>query len=301
MSGPNESALAGGVRQPAVAGRFYPAGAEECRAQAASFLRYNTIHAAERKWIGGIVPHAGWICSGAIAGETIATLASHGAVDVVVVFGAIHTPVRIEQAAFDSHGKWAMPGGTAEIAGEVEAKIQEGSDLFIVEERLHRNEHAVEVNVPMIQLAFGGAAILPIEVPVHSNAAEMGRQTAEKISAAGLKGVYLASSDFTHYGTNYRFTPAGVGTAAMNWAKQNDQRLLNLIAGMQSERVIGEVREHQNACGAGAIVAMMEACKVAGASEAKILRHATSYETLAEVSPQPPTNAVGYASVVVGI
>jgi AmmeMemoRadiSam system protein B len=115
-----------------------------------------------------------------------------------------------------------------------------------------------------------------------------------------LKAVYLASSDFTHYGTNYRFTPAGVGTAAMDWAKKNDQRLLNLIAGMQSERVINEVMEHQNACGAGAIVAMLEACKVAGASGAKILRHATSYETLAEIAPQPPTNAVGYAAVVVG-
>src|SRR3954453_23856378 len=114
MNEPNEAS----IRQPAVAGRFYPAGAEQCRAQAASFLRYNTIHAAERKWIGGIVPHAGWICSGGIAGGTIATIAANGAVDVVVVFGAIHTPVRIDQAAFDSHRKWAMPGGMAEIAGE---------------------------------------------------------------------------------------------------------------------------------------------------------------------------------------
>jgi len=46
--------------------------------------------------------------------------------------------------------------------------------------------------------------------------------------------------------------------------------------------------------------AMLEACKVAGAGTAKILRHATSYETLAAVAPQPPTNAVGYAAVVVG-
>src|SRR3954469_17601639 len=124
MNGSNDPS----IRQPAVAGRFYPAAAEQCRAQAASFLRYNTIHAAERKWIGGIAPHAGWICSGAIAGETIATIASHGAVDVVVVFGAIHTPVRIEQAAFDSHRQWALPSGTAQIAEEVEAKIAEGSN-----------------------------------------------------------------------------------------------------------------------------------------------------------------------------
>src|SRR6267378_834716 len=162
--------------------------------------------------------------------------------------------------------------GVVEMAGGLQAKLSESSSLFVVEERLHQNEHAVEVNVPMIQLAFGGAAILPIEVPVNERAAEMGRQTAQKISAAGLKAVYLASSDFTHYGTNYRFTPAGVGTAAMNWAKQNDQRPLNLIAGMQSDRVINEVRENHNACGAGAIVAMLEACKVAGASGAKVLR-----------------------------
>jgi AmmeMemoRadiSam system protein B len=222
-------------------------------------------------------------------------------VDVVVVFGAIHTPVRFELGAFDSHSKWALPGGVAEIAGEVQAKLSESSSLFVVEERLHQNEHAVEVNVPIIQLAFGGAAVLPIEVPVNERAGEMGRETARKISGAGLRAVYLASSDFTHYGTNYRFTPAGVGVSAMNWAKQNDQRLLGLIEGMRSEGVIAEVREHANACGAGAIVAMMEACKEVGASGAKILRHATSYETLAEVAPQPPTNAVGYASVVVGI
>src|SRR5437764_13378146 len=94
MNGPNDPS----IRQPAVAGRFYPAAAEQCRAQAASFLRYNTIHAAERKWIGGIVPHAGWICSGAIAGETIATLASDGPVGVGGVFGANHTSVPVDQA-----------------------------------------------------------------------------------------------------------------------------------------------------------------------------------------------------------
>src|SRR5947209_6902856 len=101
----------GNVRSPAVAGRFYPSAPVECRAQAASFLRYNQIIAGERNWIGGIVPHAGWICSGAIAGETIATLASREPVDVVVVFGAIHTPVRISVAALDSHQQWALPGG----------------------------------------------------------------------------------------------------------------------------------------------------------------------------------------------
>jgi AmmeMemoRadiSam system protein B len=55
-----------------------------------------------------------------------------------------------------------------------------------------------------------------------------------------------------------------------------------------------------SACGGGAIAAMLAACRELGAMEARVLRHASSYETLRDVAPQPATNAVGYAAVVVG-
>lgn len=268
--------------------------------QAGSFLRYNQIYAMERRWIGGIVPHAGWICSGAIAGNTIATIAHHGAIDVVVVFGAIHTPVRVDRAALDSFSRWALPGGAAAIAQDVRSKLSELAPLFMTDNRLHTQEHAVEVEVPLIQLAFPGAAILPIEVPVEENAAAIGRATARKLGALNLKAVYLASSDLTHYGVNYGFTPAGVGPQAMRWTKANDQRLLGLVSSMAIDQIIPEVRQRQNACGAGAIAAMLAACAELGARNVRVLQHATSFETLAEVAPQPPNNAVGYAAVVVG-
>ena len=60
-----------------------------------------------------------------------------------------------------------------------------------------------------------------------------------------------------------------------------------------------EVRERANACGGGAIAAMLAACKEAGAASARVLRHTNSYETLAQVAPQPPVDAVGYAAVIV--
>jgi AmmeMemoRadiSam system protein B len=289
-----------GVRPPAVAGRFYPASREACISQAVSYLTYNTIHAAERRWFGGLVPHAGWICSGAIAGQTIATMAHHGPVDVVVVFGAVHTPVRIDRAALDTHSRWSLPGGAAEVAQDVQATLAEQTNLFVVEQRLHQYEHAVEVEVPLIQVAFPSASILPVEVPVHERAAEIGRAAAKRLADARLRAVFLASSDLTHYGTNYGFTPAGLGPQAMAWTKQNDLRLLNLIASLADERVLPEVAAHHNACGAGAIVAMLAACREMGAGHARLLHHATSYETLADVAPQPPTNAVGYAALVVG-
>jgi AmmeMemoRadiSam system protein B len=296
MSSPNDQA----VRTPAVAGRFYPADPRACREEAQSYVQAGRPTAPAGHWIGGIVPHAGWVCSAAVAGETLSAIAAQTQADVVVVFGAIHTPLRVDFAALDSHHRWALPCGESELAVEVEQRLTEKGNLFLVEERLHRQEHAVEVNVPLIQVAFPSATILPIEVPVIREAELIGRKTAQTISASGLKAVYLASSDFTHYGTNYGFTPAGVGPAAMEWAKRTDQPLLDLIQQMRSDQIIPEVLQRTNACGAGAIAAMLSACREAGATQAKILRHTSSYETLARVAPQPPTNAVGYAAVVVG-
>jgi AmmeMemoRadiSam system protein B len=137
-------------------------------------------------------------------------------------------------------------------------------------------------------------------VPAIDAAVEIGRRTAERIASSGLRAVYLASSDLTHYGPSYRFTPAGIGTDALEWAKANDRRLLERVTDLAAEQVVPEAKAHANACGAGAIAAMLAACRDLGATSATVLRHANSYETLSGVAPQQPADAVGYAAVVVG-
>lgn len=290
----------GNVRRPVAAGTFYPADPRQCVAMAASFLSYNQVVAAERKWIGGLVPHAGWVYSGALAGQTIATLAAATPADVVVVFGAIHARVDLQQAALDSYQRWLLPGGNAQIADDVRARLVEQRDSFIVEDRLHVREHAVEVEVPLIQVAYPNALVLPVEVPAVHEAAEIGRRTARTLAAANLRAIFLASSDLTHYGPDYEFEPAGSGLPGMQWAKSNDQPLLELVERLEEERIVGEVQQRHNACGAGAIAAMLAACKEMGASRASILRHAYSYETRPTAATQSLRNAVGYASAVVG-
>ena len=118
--------------------------------------------------------------------------------------------------------------------------------------------------------------------------------------AANRSAIFLASSDLTHYGPAYRFAPAGAGLPGLEWAKQNDLSLIERVLNMQAETIVPEAMAHANACGPGAIAAMLAACKEFGATTAKLLRHANSYETLAALSPQSPDNAVGYASIVVG-
>ena len=220
--------------------------------------------------------------------------------DVVVVFGAIHSPVQTAVAALDSHGTWRVPGGESRQPQEVERRLAESRGLFAVDDRFHLHEHAVEVELPLIQEAWPDAAVLPIEVPVLESAVEMGVETAIKMRQAGLSAVYLASSDLTHYGPSYRFTPAGVGLEALEWAKESDRRVLSLVTDMRAEQVVPEVRKNMNACGGGAIAAMIGACREAGARRGEVLRHANSYETLAGVAPQRPDSAVGYAAVVIG-
>src|SRR5689334_14694291 len=136
------------VRQPAVAGMFYPAPRDACLAEARELMTQGAraadvatndltrIGAATRAAgaRGGIVPHAGWVCSGAIAAESIAAIdklgvaagagaggsASAGASkpDVVVVFGAVHTPLEIEYAALDTHATWAEPFERSRVVAE---------------------------------------------------------------------------------------------------------------------------------------------------------------------------------------
>ena len=335
MPGPTPRA----TRQPAVAGLFYPAGDRECAAMAAGLLRENAaaVEAARRggpwradvesakpqaadagesvgaggvaprRWIGGIVPHAGWVCSGAIAGETIGTIAASRRAaglkdpDVVVVFAAVHTPLRLEIAALASARAWQVPGGTSEVPSELSGKLAaDEAELFGVDDRFHRREHAVEVELPLIQRAWPAAAVLPVEVPLVDEGPIIGARTARAVEQLGLDPVYLASSDLTHYGPAYDFAPAGVGIEGLNWAKANDAHLLEVVTAVEPERVVPEVRGHMNACGGGSIAAMLAACRERGMVEARVLRHANSYEVLKDIHPQRPDNAVGYAAVVVG-
>jgi AmmeMemoRadiSam system protein B len=335
------------VREPVVAGMFYPSDAQACRAAADAYVAmWRDASESEatraRRWLGGIVPHAGWVCSGAIAGQTIGTIAASrrqqpppvsglpqrpgvaraGAAgpteqdttkppDVVIVLGAVHTPLSIRVAALDDYQRWSVPGSDSTVLEELRAKLlaetrgssatSSSRELFAVDDRFHRGEHAVEVELPLIAAAWPTSAIVPVEVPTIEHAISIGREIARLVDALRLDAVILASSDLTHYGPAYRFAPAGVGLDGLRWAKQNDRRLLDRIERLDVEGIVPEVEENTNACGGGAIAAMLAACRELGAgNESRVLQHANSYETLAVIEPQPPDNAVGYASVIVG-
>jgi len=290
------------VRVPAFAGVFYPAAPELCREQARELLEAAPASDGRTRWIGGVVPHAGWMCSGAVAGQTIAAIAAANRereVGLVVIFGAVHSAVPLDRAALDSYASWREPAGLSEVSHAVRDRLAEASG-FVVDDEFHRREHAIEVELPLVQATWPAAAILPVEVPPLDAAAVIGTAVAKEVSRSGLRAIYLASSDLTHYGPGYGFAPGGVGQAGLRWAGDNDRRMLELIERFEPAGIVSEARRHGNACGPGAIAAMLAAARESGARTVRVLRHTNSYETLSAKSPQPADNAVGYASVVVG-
>lgn len=292
------------LRSAAVAGQFYPHTADDCRAQIEACL-------AEAEAIGrpdlpsgfravaGLAPHAGWVCSGAVAGQVIRVLAAGQAVQTFVVFGAVHRRMAIPAAVF-AEGAWETPLGSIAIDEELAADAVRSSPLLRVEPEVHEPEHSIEVEVPFIQYLAPRARLLPVMVSPVAEGPEIGRAVARAATALGRRVVYLGSTDLTHYGPRYAFVPGGVGPEGLRWAKEeNDRRMLDLVTSLQAEEVVHEALTRRNACGPGAVAATLAAARASGADTVRVLRHTNSNEVLCTRYGQME-DAVGYAGVVMG-
>ncbi len=290
------------IRKPIVAGQFYPgsksaaaAGADEC------LLANIDVKELPEKILGGVVPHAGWVCSGHVAGKVFRAIQMRQDVDTFVLFGAVHRFGGMKAAVF-SAGEWETPLGKIEVDDQLAAKILTDSNLCRGEPGAHDYEHSIEVQVPFIQRLFPKAKIVPIMVPPTECAPQVGMAVAKGIKASGAKAVCLGSSDLTHYGPSYQFSPHGHGQPGIRWAKEvNDRGLLDLVEKMDARDVLEYAQAHQAACGAGAIAASIECAKEMGATMAKILEHTNSYEVLSKRFGERGDDAVGYAGIIFGI
>jgi len=248
----------------------------------------------------GIVPHAGWSCSGAVAARVFDEIARRQTPDAVVVFGAIHVPHGSRAAIFDQ-GAWETPLGLEKIDERLAGRLQGCTGLLDADPHAHDREHSIEVEVPFLQNLLPDSPIVPIMVPVNEQAAPLGAAVGQTCRNYGADVVFIASTDLTHYGPDYDFTPQGVGAAALEWARTvNDRRYIELILALNENEAVPEALLNRNACGGGAVAATLAAAKACGARRAVLLEHLTSHEVLSELGhPEPPRSAVGYAGILI--
>lgn len=192
------------VRPPAVAGFFYPAEPDQVRARAQSLLADAGQRLAQMpdpphpKAL--IVPHAGWEWSGSVAALGWQTLAERrGRIRRVVLLGPTHR-VAIRGVALPGADRFRTPIGDLPIPREDVLSRTAGLPSPVDEDPLtHAEEHALEVQVPFIQIVLGEVELVPLNVGV-ARPGEVGAI----IDAlwGGPETVVVVSSDLSHYHTS---------------------------------------------------------------------------------------------------
>ena len=284
------------LRPPAVAGRFYEAAPQRCQREADRLCAAPDLELPDTLY-GAVVPHAGWVCSGRIAGETWRALAQRTEATTVLLSGSVHT-MRLERPALDSARAWQSPLGPVAVNEPLREAVA-ALEPFETVDAAHAAEHSLEVQLPLIQTCFGGSVrVVPLLIPAVAEAVEWGRALGRLLVRWPEPTVVVASSDLTHYGPNYRFTPEGPGEVGRLWADRNDRRLLKLLQTMDAGSLVAETHARHNACGGGALAATVAASAELGARRGLLIEHTNSWRELRRIGHADEGNSVGYAGVV---
>ncbi len=282
------------IRPAVFAGSWYPRQAAGCQRQIEEFLeQIDTRHLEGGNYLGGIVPHAGWFYSGAIACNVIALLKSEKPVDVVAVFGMHLHPD--SKARIMKSGAWETPLGPLEIDADLAGELAGRFDFQEETCRRFAQDNTIELQLPFVRYFFPHARVVTVGVPPRDESLEIGRTLVRLARQRGLEIRIVGSTDLTHYGYNYGFTPRGTGLEAVEWVRRvNDRRIIDAMQAMDPAAVIDQALTNQNACCSGAAATAIAAARELGAERAEIVAYSTSYDK------SPSDSFVGYVGMVMG-
>ncbi len=280
-----------GKKEAAFAGSWYPGNQNECKSQIKQFLKEDK-QLLNGNFTGGIVPHAGWYFSGSLACRVINALQSTlKPYDVFVIFGMHMHPESSPCILAD--GAWKTPLGDLEIHTKLAEAMYETAEMDVLDSFSFPDENTIELQLPFIKYFFPETFIVPVGVPPSPAAELIGMSAVRAAEKLGLHICVLGSTDLTHYGINYGFTPAGSGRKAIDWVvNDNDRKAVSAIKSMEPLTIISQGLENHNICCSGAVAAAAAAAKKLGAVRARELDYTTSYEK------SPGESFVGYTGIL---
>ena len=225
--------------------------------------------------IGLIMPHAGWIYCDSVAAEAVKLIRGKTFNDVILI-GPSHREA-LSGIAIDDSEAWETPFGLRSVNAELGNKINVLKQAAF-NGKIHKKEHSLEVVLPYLEYALGDFLLTPVIV---GQSFEDSSALARRIAALYQEGMlFAASSDMSHY---------------LNYDKANemDGRCLAYIENFDSEGLKTALKNGEvQLCGASAVLAVMEASRLAGADAVKVLKYANSGDTVGDKS-----RVVGYAAV----
>ena len=285
------------LRQPFRAGSFYEADETACRNEAQRLL---TAVALPKDlppgMVGGIAPHAGWLYSGAVAATTLKALATQHTPAAVVLFGADHFGTASAGEVFNC-GAWVTPLGELPIDEPLADALVAADERLTANCPAHVREHSLEVLAPLLQALWPNARIVPILVAPGVDAVGVGEAVGGVLCDWADDVVGVGSTDLTHYGPHYHFTPHGVGEKAHRWSRnENDAAFIQKLVELDPQGCLEEGLSNYNACCPGAAAAAVTSARLMGSEYGELLTQATSYEVMN--AEGDPIDFVGYASVL---
>jgi AmmeMemoRadiSam system protein B len=265
------------VRQPAVAGQFYTDDAEELRAELTAFV---PSPGGGEKALGIIAPHAGYVYSGAVAGQV------YGEVSVprnVIILGPNHHGIGARAALYPD-GQWITPLGAVNINSRLAGLVRKHAPLVEDDTVAHRHEHSLEVQVPFLQHVRPDVAIVPLCLGFgdYATCLALGNGIAGAIREFDEEVLIVASSDMTHY-----------ESAAS--ARAKDDEALREILALDPEGLLRVCRKMGiTMCGVIPSTVMLVAALKLGASRARLVKYATSGDVTGDMR-----QVVAYAALTV--
>ncbi len=269
------------IRRPVFAGSFYPGEKRALEESIENLRSQEPVSLAGRSAVKGLIlPHAGYVYSGAVAARTVALADLPG---ILVLLGPNHTGLG-EPFSVMTQGLWQTPLGDVPVHEALAAKIVERSRYLKSDTQAHSQEHSLEVLLPFLQMDSPGCSIVPVVLSKASHEVyqDIARDIYESIQELELekKVACIASSDMTHY-------------EPQEQAVKKDRLAIDAIIHMDAEELFIRTEEHHiTMCGVGPAVCMLEVVKALGAKTAELVH----YQTSADASGDP-SSVVGYAGV----
>lgn len=264
-------------RQPLVAGQFYPGSPEKLRAE---LVRLISVVTEKRHAKGIIVPHAGYLYSGGIAGKAFGMIQIP---DVVLILGPNHHGAG-DPVALYPDGEWLTPLGPVSINSRLNSLLKKHCRQTREDTLAHRFEHSLEVQLPFLQtlkpdLTFSA---LCLGLDDFETLRGIGEGVAAAIRDFGGNVLIIASSDMTHY-------------ESADSARRKDNLALDRVLALDPRGLLQVCRnESITMCGAVTAAVMLLATEILGASKAELLAYGTSGDITGD-----NRKVVGYAAVLV--
>jgi AmmeMemoRadiSam system protein B/AmmeMemoRadiSam system protein A len=288
-SSPRPTVEPGMVREPAVAGDFYPEDPEELKTMVDAFLQ--PVDSLDGEPIGLIVPHAGYVYSGWVAAYGFKQLAGAN-YDTIVIIGPNHQDPTFDGISVYAQGAFETPLGQVPIDEEVAQALIDYDKHIVFDADVHAQEHSIEVELPFLQRVLGQVKIVPIIIgqPTEENVEILSRALTEVL--VGKKALLIASSDMSHY-PSYD-DAVRVDSATLAALETGDPQAL--LANIQHNMTAGVSNLVTCLCGQGPVLVVMKVAAQLGANQVTVLKYANSADS--PYASADRSQVVGYGSVM---